>query len=90
MLFTAQVVIAQTSKILEEFYPEHVLQRLRRPEFAFWDDCHLEPGDWQGSYCLYFLTYVCTVIVHRFLVPLWVCTCTFNICYVLTRSLGFL
>ena len=65
MLFTAQVVIAQTSKLLEEFYPEHVLQRLRRPEYAFWDDCHLEPGDWQGAclcccfcYCVPTLLYI--------------------------------
>jgi len=48
LFIIVQVVIAQTSKLLEEFYPEHVLQRLRRPERAFWDDCHLEPGDWQG------------------------------------------
>ena len=53
MLFTVQVVIAQTSKLLEEFYPDHVLQRLRRPEYAFWDDCHLEPGDWQGSLIMF-------------------------------------
>jgi len=33
---------------LEDFYPDHILQRLHRPEAQFWDDCHLEPGDWQG------------------------------------------
>ena len=55
----AQVVIAQTSKLLEDFYPEHVLRRLHRPEYAFWDDCHLEPGDWQGLYTVTVCLLVC-------------------------------
>lgn len=43
-----KVVIAQTSKMLEDFYPEHVIQRLMKREEDFWEDRHLEQGDWQG------------------------------------------
>jgi len=65
ILFTVQVVIAQTSKLLEEFYPEHVLKRLRRPEYAFWDDCHLEPGDWQGSRMLFVAVFATVVVCSQ-------------------------
>ena len=43
-----QVVIAQLAKLLAGFYPEHIFKRLRRSEQEFWEDCHLEAGDWQG------------------------------------------
>lgn len=43
-----KVVIAQTSKMLEDFYPEHVIRRLAKRENDFWEDRHLEQDDWQG------------------------------------------
>jgi hypothetical protein len=41
-------MIAQTAKMLEEFYPERVLQRLDVTEEEFWEGRRLEADDWQG------------------------------------------
>lgn len=35
--------------MLEDFYPEHVIRRLAKREDDFWEDRHLEQGDWQGQ-----------------------------------------
>ena len=43
-----QVMIAQTAKMLEGFYPDRVLERLDLTEEEFWERKRLEEGDWQG------------------------------------------
>ncbi|KAK2155090.1 hypothetical protein LSH36_249g00040 [Paralvinella palmiformis] len=43
-----KVTIAQTAKMLEDFYPEHVIDRLPQSADEFWETRHLENNDWQG------------------------------------------
>ena len=40
--------MSQTTKMLESFYPEHVIKRLPGREETFWEQHNLEPNDWQG------------------------------------------
>jgi len=40
--------VSQTTKMLESFYPEHVIKRLPGREETFWEQHNLEPNDWQG------------------------------------------
>lgn len=49
-LFCVQVTVTQAARLLEEFYPEHVISRLSKSEQDFWEDRHLEPNDWQGLF----------------------------------------
>jgi len=43
-----KVTVSQTTKMLESFYPEHVIKRLPGREETFWEQHNLEPNDWQG------------------------------------------
>ena len=40
--------MTQAARLLEDFYPEHVISRLSKSEQEFWEDRHLEVNDWQG------------------------------------------
>ncbi len=41
--------MTQAARLLEDFYPDHVISRLSKPEQDFWEDRHLEANDWQGT-----------------------------------------
>ncbi|CAH1793364.1 unnamed protein product [Owenia fusiformis] len=43
-----KVTIALCSKLIESFYPEHVLSRHLKSQEQFWEENDLEPYDWQG------------------------------------------
>ena len=42
------MIVAQTAKLLQEFYPARVMSRLDKTEAEFWEGKHLELNDWQG------------------------------------------
>ncbi|XP_067672611.1 uncharacterized protein [Haliotis asinina] len=47
-----KLTILLTSKLLERFYPEHILARMQlQSEDEFWESMHLEPKDWKGFAC---------------------------------------
>ena len=41
--------MTQAARLLEDFYTEHVINRLSKSEQEFWEDRHLEVNDWQGT-----------------------------------------
>lgn len=43
-----QKAIIQAARMLEEFYPYHVLQRLPISEKEFWEKQQLDVNDWKG------------------------------------------
>ncbi|KAL5018539.1 hypothetical protein ScPMuIL_004261 [Solemya velum] len=43
-----KLTITQATRLLQSFYPEHVLRRLPKTEEEFWEMKHLEYRDWRG------------------------------------------
>ncbi|ESO09434.1 hypothetical protein HELRODRAFT_168417 [Helobdella robusta] len=43
-----KVVIAQSSKMLESFYPNRIFRIMSKTEARFWEDRNLDYRDWQG------------------------------------------
>jgi hypothetical protein len=43
-----KVTVTQTAKLLESFYPDHVMRQLQKSEDEFWEGRHLDINDWQG------------------------------------------
>ncbi len=44
-----KVTVTQTARLMEDFYPDHVMKRLPKTEADFWEDKHLDVDDWQGT-----------------------------------------
>lgn len=44
-----QMVVSSAAKLLEAFYPVHVLSRLAGTEAEFWEKQQLEANDWKGQ-----------------------------------------
>lgn len=58
--------IIQAARMLEEFYPYHVLQRLPISEKEFWEKQQLDVNDWKGLAC----KKLTEIFSKNFLVPL--------------------
>ena len=43
-----QVILTQTTVMVEKFFPRHVIDRLPKKETSFWDHHNLEYRDWRG------------------------------------------
>ena len=44
-----KVIISQAAKMLENFYPDHVIARLPLSDDTFWEGRRLDNDDWQGE-----------------------------------------
>ncbi|XP_013411124.1 uncharacterized protein LOC106174227 isoform X2 [Lingula anatina] len=47
-----KLTLSQAAKLVENFYPSHVINKLRQPEDWFWEKRQLVPGDFIGLACL--------------------------------------
>ncbi|XP_005097291.1 uncharacterized protein LOC101859401 [Aplysia californica] len=61
-----KLTILYTSRLLEEFYPEHVIRRMKHSEEDFWEQLDLEFRDWRG----FAMKKLKEIFAPSFLVPL--------------------
>ncbi|ESO83920.1 hypothetical protein LOTGIDRAFT_108137 [Lottia gigantea] len=61
-----KLTVLYTAKLLESFYPEHVIKRLLTTEEEYWESQHLEFRDWKGLAC----KKLSDIFTRYFLMPL--------------------
>lgn len=65
LLFLFQLTILQAARMLEGFYPGHVISHLQISEADFWENKSLEFRDWTGENVVYTFVLKNTRVAHE-------------------------